>query len=270
MRQRPLCPRASGRPWESLLTPFLSAKIRCVGSPEFCLSEHLQDPFPRGPSCSSGVSRSPDLGRSLPERPGRGWGAHSLVLTQIPTRCRWQEGGRQPRKLVSQAVRTGPASSTCHLTTVSAKAQARFGLETSSSCCRAFSRWARHRAFLQKPSSCRICKSPSLPPSPSGGSHTFFYNGHQAMGTAFSLLAGTGQDGTGCQLHTGLADLGRHQHSRLKTKAHRLWARGRCLDPLSHGPEGPGDSSSTGHPSRSSPQTTDSASHLGQRGQGTP
>lgn len=49
MRQGPLCPRASGRPWESLLAPFLSAKIRCVGSPEFCLSEHPCPPRPLSP-----------------------------------------------------------------------------------------------------------------------------------------------------------------------------------------------------------------------------
>lgn len=105
---------------------------------------------------------------------------------------------------MSQAVRTGPASSTFHLTTVSAEAQARFGLETSSSRCHTFSRWARHRAFLQKPrSAAGFAKAlPSLP-LPQEGVTPSFIMAIGPMGTAFSLLVGTAR-----QLQTRLVDLG--------------------------------------------------------------
>lgn len=112
-------------------------------------------------------------------------------------------GGRRPKKPVSQAVRTGPASPTFHRTTVSAKAQARFGLETSSSCCHAFSRWARHRAFLQKsrPAAGFAKALPSLP-LPQEGVTTSLIMAVRPMGTVFSLLAGTGR-----QLQMRLVDL---------------------------------------------------------------
>lgn len=181
---------------------------------------------------------SPLAPASAPAHPAPrpGLGAHSLAfLHAFPHHTVPVARGRGPKKLVSQAVRTGPASSTFHLTTESAQAQARVWLETSSSGCHTPCRWTRHGVSCRRPGQLLDllgCLSPTHPFP--GGDHTLFYKGHQDTG-----IPALG-------LHV---DFGGSKWKLLRPTCPRPLGEVTLGTPHGHCPEGLGKSSSSSPPS---------------------
>lgn len=126
VRKSQLCHRAKGWPWGNLLTHFLSAKMRNLGSravlplrtsvlsivlspcPPPLVPQGLHELQTLAPACPSSLAGAgkPTLAflYRFPHPPRLGRLSHTVPVA----------GGRRPKKPVSQAVRTGPASPTFH------------------------------------------------------------------------------------------------------------------------------------------------------------